>query len=219
MVHKDISKTSFQRLPLYVEYLKALPEGSSCNISATVIANALKMGEVQVRKDLASICSLGKPKVGYVVSDLIADLESFLGYDNTDDAVIVGAGQLGRALLNYRGFDRYGFNVVAAFDNNSSVIGKTFKGKEVFPITKFGSLCKRFNIKIGIITVPSASAQEVCDLMIKSGILAVWNFAPVRLIVPRHILLHHENMAVSLAVLSNHLRKQLKKRGKRVKEK
>lgn len=206
MSRKGISKTSLQRLPVYLEYLKSLDHGSEDNISATAIAAALGMGEVQVRKDLASVSGSGRPKVGYNVSDLIKELESYLGYDDTNNAVIIGAGKLGKTLLGYNGFKKYGLNIVAAFDIDDSVVDSD---KSIFPLSKFPDLCKRLKIRIGIITVPAGSAQAVCDLMIQNGILAIWNFAPTRLVVPPNILVQHENMAVSLSLLSRHLSEQL----------
>lgn len=209
MMSSNISKQTLQRLPLYLSYIKALPADAPKNISATMIAEALQLNDVQVRKDLASVSSSGKPKVGYNVKDLVAELESFLGYDNVDDAIIVGAGSLGKALLNYGGFKAYGLNVLAAFDLCEEPI--EFQGKTIFPIDQLESVCRRMNIHIGIITVPAASAQEICDSLVKSGVRAIWNFAPVHLVVPEGILVQNENMASSLALLSNHLREQLNK--------
>ena len=204
MMSSNISKQTLQRLPLYLSYIKALPADAPKNISATMIAEALQLNDVQVRKDLASVSSSGKPKVGYNVKDLVAELESFLGYDNVDDAIIVGAGSLGKALLNYGGFKAYGLNVLAAFDLCEEPV--EFQGKTIFPIDQLESVCRRMNIHIGIITVPAASAQEICDSLVKSGVRAIWNFAPVHLVVPEGILVQNENMASSLALLSNHLR-------------
>ena len=181
----NISKHTLQRLPMYLSY------------------------DVQVRKDLASVSSSGKPKVGYNVKDLIAELEAFLGYNDIDNAVIVGAGSLGKALLNYSGFKAYGLNIIAAFDLCEEPT--EFQGKTVFPIAQLGSFCRKVNVHIGIITVPASSAQEICDLLVESGIRAIWNFAPVHLVVPDGILVQNENMASSLALLSNHLREQMKK--------
>ena len=209
MMSSNISKQTLQRLPLYLSYIKALPEDAPKNISATMKAEALQLNDVQVRKDLASVSSSGKPKVGYNVKDLVAELESFLGYDNVDDAIIVGAGSLGKALLNYGGFKAYGLNVLAAFDLCEEPV--EFQGKTIFPIDQLESVCRRMNIHIGIITVPAASAQEICDSLVKSGVRAIWNFAPVHLVVPEGILVQNENMASSLALLSNHLREQLNK--------
>ena len=205
----NISKHTLQRLPMYLSYIQGLPEDAPKNISATTIAEALQLNDVQVRKDLASVSSSGKPKVGYNVKDLIAELEAFLGYNDIDNAVIVGAGSLGKALLNYSGFKAYGLNIIAAFDLCEEPT--EFQGKTVFPIAQLGSFCRKANVHIGIITVPASSAQEICDLLVESGIRAIWNFAPVHLVVPDGILVQNENMASSLALLSNHLREQMKK--------
>ena len=210
MMSSNISKQTLQRLPLYLSYIKALPADAPKNISATMIAEALQLNDVQVRKDLASVSSSGKPKVGYNVKDLVAELESFLGYDNVDDAIIVGAGSLGKALLNYGGFKAYGLNVLAAFDLCEEPV--EFQGKTIFPIDQLESVCRRMNIHIGIITVPAAQAQTVCDELIANGIKAIWNFAPTHLDVPEGILVQNENMATSLAVLSKHLSAQIKNR-------
>ena len=205
----NISKHTLHRLPMYLSYIQGLPEDAPKNISATTIAEALQLNDVQVRKDLASVSSSGKPKVGYNVKDLIAELEAFLGYNDIDNAVIVGAGSLGKALLNYSGFKAYGLNIIAAFDLCEEPT--EFQGKTVFPIAQLGSFCRKVNVHIGIITVPASSAQEICDLLVESGIRAIWNFAPVHLVVPDGILVQNENMASSLALLSNHLREQMKK--------
>ena len=205
----NISKHTLQSLPMYLSYIQGLPEDAPKNISATTIAEALQLNDVQVRKDLASVSSSGKPKVGYNVKDLIAELEAFLGYNDIDNAVIVGAGSLGKALLNYSGFKAYGLNIIAAFDLCEEPT--EFQGKTVFPIAQLGSFCRKVNVHIGIITVPASSAQEICDLLVESGIRAIWNFAPVHLVVPDGILVQNENMASSLALLSNHLREQMKK--------
>lgn len=205
----NISKHTLQRLPMYLSYIQGLPEDAPKNISATTIAEALQLNDVQVRKDLASVSSSGKPKVGYNVKDLIAELEAFLGYNDIDNAVIVGAGSLGKALLNYSGFKAYGLNIIAAFDLCEEPT--EFQGKTVFPIAQLGSFCRKVNVHIGIITVPASSAQEICDLLVESGIRAIWNFAPVHLVVPDGILVQNENMASSLALLSNYLREQMKK--------
>ena len=194
---------------MYLSYIQGLPEDAPKNISATTIAEALQLNDVQVRKDLASVSSSGKPKVGYNVKDLIVELEAFLGYNDIDNAVIVGAGSLGKALLNYSGFKAYGLNIIAAFDLCEEPT--EFQGKTVFPIAQLGSFCRKVNVHIGIITVPASSAQEICDLLVESGIRAIWNFAPVHLVVPDGILVQNENMASSLALLSNHLREQMKK--------
>ena len=211
MERKEISKAVLKRLPGYVTYLRSLPDTASAYISATALANALGMGEVQVRKDLAMVSDGGRPKVGYLRESLIEDIEQFLGYDNTTDAVLIGAGKLGQALLGYSGFDAYGLNILAAFDANPAA-STTDDGKHIYHISQLESFCRTNKVLMGIITVPTAHAQEVCDLLIACGIKAVWNFAPTHLDVPENILVQNENMATSLAVLSMHLQAQIKEK-------
>ena len=208
MERKEISKSVLKRLPGYLAYLKSLPEGTATYISATALANALGMGEVQVRKDLAMVSDGGRPKIGYLRESLMEDISQFLGYDNTTDAVLVGAGKLGQALLGYVGFDAYGLNILAAFDENP-VSSNTSEGKPILPMSELESFCRSNGILMGIITVPSQFAQQVCDQLIACGIKAIWNFVPTHLDVPDHILVQNENMATSLAVLSMHLKAQI----------
>lgn len=211
MERKEISKAVLKRLPAYLSYLKGLSDAASPNISATALAAALGMGEVQVRKDLAMVSNGGRPKVGYNRQALIDDIEQFLGYDNTTDAVMIGAGKLGQALLDYKGFAAYGLNILAAFDINPSVIG-TESGKPILPMEELESFCRKNKVLMGIITVPAAHAQAVCDQLVGCGIKAIWNFANAHLEVPGNILVQYENMATSLAVLSMHLQAQIKEK-------
>ena len=209
METKKISKSVLKRLPGYLSYLKSMPENSPPHISATALANALGMGEVQVRKDLAMVSDGGRPKIGYLREGLIDDIEQFLGYDNTTDAVLIGAGKLGQALMAYKGFDEYGLNILAAFDR-SPKMEKTEEGKPVYYIEKLPQFCRTHKVLMGIITVPAEAAQEVADQLIAGGIKAIWNFAPIHLDVHSNIQGQNENMATSLAVLSVHLQAQIK---------
>jgi len=204
-MQKPISVQTLQRLPLYLHYMKSLPSDNSTFISAKALGNALNYGEIQVRKDLSAVSDGGKPKVGYSTAELIHDIESYLGYNDVNDAVLVGTGKLGSALLSYEGFKAYGLNIVAAFDSDPEKCGKDGSGKQILPLDKLENLCRRMKIRIGIITVPSSSAQSVCDLLVKGGVEAIWNFAPTHLSVGDGVLLKNENMASSLAVLSKHL--------------
>ena len=209
MEQKKSSKAVLKRLPGYLAYLKNMPEGASPNISATALANALDMGEGQVRKDLAMVSDGGRPKIGYQREALIDDIEQFLGYDNTTDAVLIGAGKLGQALMGYKGFDEYGLNILAAFDI-APKLKKTEEGKPVYNLTELSKFCRTHKVLMGIITVPAEGAQSVADQLIAGGIKAIWNFAPTHLDVPPNILVQNENMATSLAVLSVHLQAQIK---------
>lgn len=211
MERKEISKSVLKRLPGYLSYLKSLPDGTATYISATALANALGMGEVQVRKDLAMVSDGGRPKVGYLRERLIEDISQFLGYDNTTDAILIGAGKLGQALLGYIGFDAYGLNILAAFDV-APTAEHTDDGKPIYHIDELERFCRSHNVLMGIITVPAQHAQQVCDQLIACGIKAIWNFAPTHLDVPQNILVQNENMATSLAVLSMHLQAHIKEK-------
>lgn len=209
MQQKEISKAVLKRLPGYLSYLKSIQDSVSPYISATALANALGMGEVQVRKDLAMVSSGGRPKIGYLRESLIEDIEQFLGYDNTTDAILVGAGKLGQALCGYSGFEAYGLNILAAFDA-APTTDHTNEGTPIYPMSQLKDFCRANMVLMAIITVPAEHAQQVCDKLIDCGIKAIWNFAPKHLEVPSGILVQNENMATSLAVLSVHLQAQIK---------
>lgn len=208
MAEKVVSPAVIERLPTYLNYLRSIP-ADIVNISSASIARALGLGEVLVRKDLAAICDIGKPKVGYCVTELICVIEGFLGYNRTDAAIVLGAGKLGRALLDYDGFSGYGMNIVAAFDVNPDLEGLTAAGKPVYMLEELPAYCRENNIRIGIITVPAERAQEVCDLMIDCGIRAIMNFAPIHLVSRKDALIKNENIAISLALLAKRYTERL----------
>lgn len=201
MNRSNIRRAALGRFPLYLKYLKSI-EHESETISASAISRALGLGDVQVRKDLAYLDVEGKPKIGFVTKTLTVALEKFLGHSSISNAVIIGAGKLGSALLNYEGFKEYGTDIIAAFSADCDEPRLSESGKWIYPMTAFTDFCRKQQIRIGIITVPKESAQEICDLLIKNGIGAIWNFAPVQLVVPDGIILRQENLALSLAYLN-----------------
>lgn len=203
MNQNSVSRATLGRLPIYLQFLKSIAD-STKTISATAISKALEFGEVQVRKDLAAVSNIGKPKIGYVTAELIENLETYLGGNSKTKSVLVGAGKLGRALLDYEGFADYGLEISAAFDISLDKPIISESGKIIYPMNEFERFCEKENIKIGIITVPKDSAQAVCDLMVKTKISAIWSFSPEPLKVPENVILQHENLALSLA----HLKKQ-----------
>ena len=203
----SVSKATLGRLPQYLSYLKGLPAAKGATISATAIAKGLSLGDVQVRKDLAAVSGAGKPKIGYERDKLIRDLECHLGYESLTNAVLVGAGKLGRALLDYDGFKEFGVKIVAGFDCNERALQIGNNTKDILPIKDISAYCKEHNVKLGIITVGQGSAQEVCDTLVASGIEAIWNFAPCMLKIPSGVLLKQENLALSLAHLNNQISK------------
>lgn len=199
---KTVSRATLGRVPVYLKYLKSLPETDKY-VSATKIASNLKLGDVLVRKDLQIISGDGKPKVGYEKNDLMEKLGVYLeNVDKKNHAVIVGAGKLGCALLGYPGFSDFGVDIVAAFDTDKNKIGTSVNGKYIYSSKEFKKFCAENNINIGIITVPASAAQSVCDEMIEGGIKAIWNFGPSSLNVPNNIIVQQENLALSLAYLN-----------------
>lgn len=203
-----LSLQTFRRLPNYYNYLRGLKNEQVLYVAAPAIAKEMGLNEVQVRKDLAAVShSPGKPRKGFEVEDLLESIGECLGYNNSVDAVLVGAGKLGRALLSYKGFEEHGVRIAAAFDKDE-VMAAASENK-VFPMTKLPAMCRRMHIHIGIITVPAAQAQSVCDLLVQNGILAIWNFAPIHLYVPEGVLVQNENLAAQLAILSRHLAEKL----------
>jgi redox-sensing transcriptional repressor len=195
----SVPRATLGRLPAYLGFLKSLPEDSGTHISATQIARGLGYGEVMVRKDLNSVSGAGKPKVGYVTEDLIEIIEEHLGLQEKSPAILVGAGKLGLALYEYSGFADYGLDIVAAFDTDEGKFGQRPSGKMILPMARLYDFCRARNIKIGIITVPRSSAQEVCDELIRSGVTAIWSFAPKKLSVPDNVMIKYEDLALSLA--------------------
>lgn len=204
-VKGPVPQPVLKRLPRYLNYLKEKKTEELKRISSTVISADLGLNPVQVRKDLAYVSNSGKPRTGFAVNELIRDIERFLGYGNTKDAVLVGAGHLGQALLAYGGFAGYGLNILAAFDVREEVVGTEIHGKPVYPMSRLPELTGRLGAHIGIITVPGEGAQNVCDMLVRSGIKAIWNFAPTHLEIPDYIILQNEDIAASLALLSNRL--------------
>jgi redox-sensing transcriptional repressor len=209
LAHSRMSILLYNRLLSYLRFIKQLPAGSPDNISSAVISTALGVHEVQVRKDLAIVSDGGKPKIGYITKDLIADLEHFLGHDNYTDAVLIGAGNLGRAFLSYENFKKYGLKIVVAFDSDPELIGTMVNEVHIIDAVKIKNICERLKIHIGIIAVPAFCAQDVCDQLVAGGVRAIWNFSPVNLSVPQNIIVKNEDMAASLAVLTRQLAKSI----------
>ena len=200
-----IPKATLERIPVYLKFLKNITDKNKTTISATQISRGVMLGEVQVRKDLALISGRGKPRIGYERDMLIRDLENHLGSDNLTNAILIGAGKLGRALLDYDGFEEFGIRILAGFDCNDKAL-QFGKGKLVLPIIEIEDFCAANDVKIGIITVGQGSAQEVCDKLVACGIKAIWNFAPCTLDAPSNVLIKQEKLALSLA----HLNSQIK---------
>ena len=202
-----VSKKLLNRLPVYLNYLKSLPDDYE-TISATVMARDLKLGDVQVRKDLAKVSAAGRRRTGRSRQQLILDIESYLDITTDTGTILVGTGKLGQALLDYNGFEESGMNLMAGFDINPFA-DQTSGGKPIHPLNQLEAFCRHYNVRIGIITVPPESAQEICDCLVSCGIKAIWNFAPVPLKAPNDVVVHSENLAVSLTALRLQMKKKM----------
>ena len=198
----SIPQPSLSRLPQYHHLLIELKTKGVRQVSCSTIGLALNLVPVQVRKDLQYTGIVGKPKTGYVVDELVQSIETFLGWNNVNEAFLAGAGNLGTALLGHERFSRFGLRIVAAFDTDPRKTGAWIHDKAVLPLEKLADLAQRMSIHLGIITAPAEVAQAIAEEMVRGGIQAIWNFAPVKLKVPENIIVHNEDLYSSLASLS-----------------
>ena len=197
-----------RRLPAYLQMLRVLHGEGQEYVSGTVLATTHNLEPVIVRKDLAVTGIVGMPRRGFRVADLIAAIERFLGWDGQTKAVLVGAGNLGAALLGYRGFENLGLRIAGAFDADPHKAGTWIQGRRVQPLNMLVAFARRSNITLGVLTVPAAAAQEAADLLVRAGISGIWNFTAVKLHVPETVVVQNEDLAQGLAVLSRSLRQR-----------
>lgn len=193
---------TIRRLPSYLYLVRKAKEDGVEIISGTVIANELDLEPIQVRKDLASTGIIGKPRVGYKVSDLIDAIEKFLNWDKKHNALLIGAGNLGTALLGYKEFTKNGLNFLAAFDVDETKVGSEVHKTKIYHIDTLSDFVKKEHTQIAVLTVRSGIAQEVADTIIAAGIKTIWNFTKVKSKVPKDVLLLKEDLSSSYAVLS-----------------
>jgi redox-sensing transcriptional repressor len=202
MVKRKISAApSVRRLPSYLHIIRQLQREGGEYISGTLIAQELNLEPIQVRKDLAITGITGKPKKGYPVEALINAIEDFLGWNTPRNAVLVGAGNLGTALLGYPEFQRHGLNIIAAFDEVPEKIGAVIHGVPVLPVDAMDIQVRASGVKMAILTVPSPFAQKTADILINAGIQGIWNFTNVKLKVPGNVAVQKEDLSSGYAML------------------
>ena len=207
---KNASKNQLRRFPIYLSFLRERQAEGMEFISSPQIAMSLNLSEEQVRKDLNLISSKsGKPKIGRDIKLLIYDIEEFLGYRDSRKAILIGAGHLGRALMAHDGFSSYGLDIICAFDNDINKTDCIFNNKHIYSLGELERITIESNVHIAILTVPQKYAQEICDKLIAIGIRGIWNFTSAVLEVPDGVIVQNENMASSLAILSNKLKELL----------
>ena len=202
---KQVSEPTLKRLPNYLYYLEQLKERGVLTISAPVIGRDLKCDPTQVVKDLAVTGIKGKPRVGYDTYELVHALEDFLGFNRTNEAFLIGAGNLGSALMAYQEHQSLGLKIIAAFDVDTEKIGKTVGGIHILDYNKLFSLSDRLQVKIGILTTPNNVAQDVAEDMVNCGVKAIWNFTSAQLHLSENIIVQKTSMSSYAAVLLQQL--------------
>ncbi|RKX77767.1 MAG: redox-sensing transcriptional repressor Rex [Spirochaetes bacterium] len=193
---------TIRRLPSYLQVVIRYKSEGFTVISGTVIAEELELEAIQVRKDLAVTGIVGKPRVGYPVVELISAIEKFLNWDRGCRAIVIGAGNLGSALMGYQELKDHGLTLVAAFDMSIDRIGPRDNAPTVYPMNEMPGIVAKKEAKLAILTVPARVAQEVSDNLVAAGIRRIWNFTNVRLRVPEGILVMQEDLSSGYAVLT-----------------
>ncbi|MDR2897188.1 MAG: redox-sensing transcriptional repressor Rex [Spirochaetaceae bacterium] len=202
MIRQKIPATpSIRRLPQYLHIIRQAQSDGFEYISGTIIAQELNLEPIQVRKDLAITGIMGKPKKGYPVAALITAIEHFLCWDKVTNTIVVGAGNLGSALVGYQDFQHHGLHIVACFDADAEKIGTKIHGVPVYSIDTLGTRIKKLAVSAAILTVPSEEAQRVANILVNAGIRAIWNFTNVKLKVPENIIVQREDLTSGYALL------------------
>lgn len=197
-----VSITVIRRLPKYYRYLGELLKKGINRISSQELSKLTGFTASQIRQDLNNFGGFGQQGYGYNVDELHGQLGKILGLDKIYNTVIVGTGNLGQAVANYKGFEDAGFKILSLFDKNPKLIGLKIRGLEIRDVDELEDYIKENNVEIGIITTPKESAQEVADTYIKAGIKGIWNFAPADLRVDDDIIVENVHLSESLFTLS-----------------
>ena len=200
-----LPEPTIRRLPWYLSYVRMLDHLHVEYVSSTQISKELNVQSSQIAKDLSFLNIRGKTRIGYEVRSLLVELENFLGFNRQHDAVVIGTGSLGTALMQDHGLEHYGLNIVAGFDVRNEVIGKNLGGLPVFDINELASWQCEHHVSIAILTVPVERAQETADLAIASGVTALWNFTPYRIKVPEDVVIANTSIYAHLAIIYNRM--------------
>ena len=205
---KNLPEQYLKRIPFYHQILTELESKNEPYVSSRYLAGFFNVDETQIRKDISLTGYKGKPKYGYSVQGLKEAIERYLGINYHNTAILIGAGKLGSALVEYEGIAEYGLEIIAVFDNNPEKIGSPVGRFNILSIDALPRVLRSYEIGIAILTVPIAAAQNVCNQVMDQGIKAIWNFAPTQLLVNSDVILRNENLAVGIALLSYYLKKR-----------
>jgi len=197
-----IPEATVGRLSIYSRFLCQISKKGVITTSSIDIAQGVGVSPAQVRKDLAYFGEFGTRGVGYNVEDLYNNILKILGLNKHWKVVLVGAGNLGKALCIYDGFKERGFDIVGVFDNDPKKIGSEVNNLEIMPIKVLPNIVKKNQVEIGIITVPGEYAQDIADLLIESGVTTLLNFAPKVLFVPNNVIVRNVDLSVNLEILT-----------------
>lgn len=203
---RKIAESTVRRLSLYLRFLEEFEARGVATVSSDALAARGGTTSAQVRKDLSFFGSFGKRGLGYPVPELVARLRDILGLGRTYRVVVVGAGKIGSALAQYDGFGQRGFQVVGVYDVDPKKIGAGWAGLLVRDVRELERDLARERVDIAIVSTPAEAAQQVVDRLVRSGVRAILNFAPVQLEVPPEVAVKHVNMALELETLSYALR-------------
>lgn len=198
---KEISAQTIRRLPQYLRIFYNLHAYGRELVSSTALAEETQLLPIVIKKDLQAVGAPSKLRAGFKVAGTIAVIEKFLGWNNLNKAFLVGVGHLGAALLGFDGFKNHGLEIVAAFDTHPEKVGSEIHGVQVYHTAQLAGVIEKQNLKIAILTVPAAAAQGITDTLVKAGIKAIWNFAPVNLTVPAGVIVQKEDISSGLAEL------------------
>jgi redox-sensing transcriptional repressor len=201
----QVPEPTLRRLPGYLFFLEKVREDGVLNVSAPTIGKALKCDPTQVVKDLSVTGIKGKPRVGYNTYELCHALEEYLGFNRLNEAFLVGAGNLGSALMAYQEHQTLGIKIIAAFDVSKDKIGQHIGGTHVLEYNKLFHLSNRLNVKIAILTTPHNVAQDVAEDLVNCGVKAIWNFTHTNLVLPEDIIVQNTSMSSFAAVLLSRL--------------
>lgn len=198
---RTISVQTIRRLPQYLRIFYNLQAYGRELVSSTYLAEEAQLLPIVVKKDLQAVGAPSKLRAGFKVGGCIEAIENFLGWNNLNKAFMIGVGHLGSALLRYGGFKDHGLEIVAAFDTHPSKVREPINNIEVYHTAELLSVIAEQNLKIAILTVPGSVAQGITDTLVKAGITAIWNFAPVKLVVPVNVVVQQEDISSGLAEL------------------
>lgn len=200
-----LPEPTIRRLPWYLSYVRMLDKLHVDYVSSTQISKELNVQSSQIAKDLSFLNVKGKTRIGYEVKSLVAELEDSLGFSRHHDAVVIGTGSLGTALMQDHGLEHYGLNIVAGFDVRPEVIGQKLGGLPVYDINDLPGWQLEHHVSIAILTVPVDHAQATADRAIASGMTAIWNFTPYRIKAPQDVVIANTSIYAHLAIIYNRM--------------